>query len=217
MRVYTPCGSAGQFGNCDWYQNDAIAALKVPRWYPSSLPLANGRVVVIGGTTSATGLLPPALNQPNIEFIPPRLGEEVITLQLLVETDQDNLYPIAHLLPTNLVFIMAGVRSQIFDPDTFEPLFELPVLVGKRTYPYAGGSVMLPLRPENQYLAEILVCGGGSGPAKDAPALDTCARIIPNGLNPQWNYEIMPVARLMPDLVNLPDGTIFITNGMTQV
>ena len=55
IRHLTPCGIPGQFGQCDWIENAQVAALKVPRWYPSALPLASGRVVIIGGTTSATG------------------------------------------------------------------------------------------------------------------------------------------------------------------
>jgi hypothetical protein len=31
VRVLTPCGAPGQFGNCDWYENANVAALKVPR------------------------------------------------------------------------------------------------------------------------------------------------------------------------------------------
>jgi hypothetical protein len=163
VRVFTPCGAPGIFGTCDWYENENIAALKVPRWYPSALPLANGRVAIIGGSTDAVGMPPPAppgLNQPNMEFLPPYVGEGVIELQLLVETDTYNLYPIAHVLPNGLVFLLAGERSQLLDPVTFNPLLELPLLQGKRTYPFAGSSVLLTLRPANNYLAEVLVCGG---------------------------------------------------------
>ena len=102
--------------------------------------MASGRVAVIGGTTAATGLEPPAFNQPNVEFVPPRMGEQVINLPLLVETDTYNLYPIAHLLPNNQVFLMAGERSQLLNSETFQALVELPPIVGKRTYPFAGNS-----------------------------------------------------------------------------
>jgi hypothetical protein len=163
VRVFTPCGAPGIFGTCDWYENANIAAIKVPRWYPTALPLANGRVAVIGGATAAVGMPPPAppgLNQPNMEFLPPYVGEGVIEVQLLVETDTYNLYPIAHVLPNGLVFLLAGERSQLLNPMTFQPLLELPLIQGKRTYPFAGGSVLLTLRPSNNYLAEVFVCGG---------------------------------------------------------
>ena len=103
---------------------------------------------------------PPALNQPNVEFLPPYPGEGLIQLQLLVETDTYNLYPIAHLLPNGLIYILAGERSQLLDPVNFTPVLELPLIQGKRTYPFAGGSVLLPLKPSANYLAEVLVCGG---------------------------------------------------------
>ena len=57
-------------------------------------------------------------------------------------------------------WFLAGERSQLLDPLTFTPLVELPLIPGKRTYPFAGGSVLLTLSPSKNYLAEVLVCGG---------------------------------------------------------
>ncbi|KAI8929563.1 glyoxal oxidase N-terminus-domain-containing protein [Entophlyctis helioformis] len=214
VRVFVPCGTPGLFGQCQWAEDATLAALKVPRWYPTALPLANGRVAVIGGTTGIVGVFPPAFNQPNMEFVPPAAGEQVITLQLLVDTDTYNMYPHAHLLPNNLVFLMAGDRSQLLNPNTFAPVAELPVIPdGKRTYPFTGGSVLLTLSPRNNYLAEVLVCGGGTGTVITAPALASCGRISPLDPAAQWQMEAMPYARVMPDLTLLPDGTVLILNG----
>jgi hypothetical protein len=140
-------------------------------------------------------------------------NEQLITLQLLVETDTYNLYPIAHVLNNGYVYILAGDRSQVFNPLTFVPLFELPVLKGKRTYPTAGSSVLLTLRPSLNYQSEVLVCGGTSGFTADSPALNTCGRIAPLQPQAQWEMEEMPMPRLMPDMTLLPDGTVFIANG----
>ncbi len=156
------------------------------------------------------------MNQPNVEFLPPLPGEGLITLQLLVETDQENLYPIAHVLPNGLVYLLSSTRSQLLTPDTFQPVAELPPLIGKRTYPYAASSVLLALRPQNNYLAEVVVCGGGTGYTKDSPAVDTCGRISPLAQGAVWQMEQMPAPRLMPDMTLLPDGTVFIANGAAQ-
>jgi hypothetical protein len=109
--------------------------------------------------------------------------------------------------------MMAGDRNQLLDPDTFQTLLELPPIVGRRTYPLAGSSVLLPLRPSNNYFAEVLTCGGGSDFNKAAPALNTCGRLAPLVQGAQWVMEAMPYPRLMPDMTLLPDGTVFIANG----
>ncbi|CAI5458076.1 unnamed protein product [Closterium sp. Yama58-4] len=86
----------------------------------------------------------------------------------------------------------------------------------------------LPLaRPAEGYTPRILICGGSSSKAdltnRDkrtgaclgcaAPATATCGLIAPMDANPTWTYEVMPVARVMPDAVLLLDGTVLICNG----
>jgi hypothetical protein len=215
VRDYVPCGNPGLFGQCDWHEDPSKALLQLPRWYPSALPLSTGRVAIIGGTDYPTGLAQPSKNQPSVEYLPPLEGDLPIQIQLLVETDQMNLYPNAHLLENGMVFLLAADRAQLLDPLNFELIQELPPIPGGyRTYPYTGSSVLLSLIPANNYQSEILVCGGTSGPNKEAPALDSCGRILPTNLdNPLWNMEKMPMARLMPDMVILADGNILILNG----
>ena len=213
VRYVTPCGNPGKFGICDWIEDPNVASLKLPRWYPSALPLASGRVAIIGGTTSPTGLQPPAINQPSVEFLPPLPNEAPIELPLLVETDTFNLYPIAHLLSSGQVFLMAGQRCQLLNQDTFEMIEELPEIPeGKRTYPFTGSSVMLSLTSKNNWESQVLVCGGGSDTKPDAPALKTCGLLNMN--DPQeWEMDEMPDARLMPDMTILADGKVLIING----
>lgn len=84
------------------------------------------------------------------------------------------------------------------------------------TYPMTAGAVMLPLSEDNGYTPEILICGGSTVDdtmpsteiSSQAPASDQCIRMILNeqGIAAGWQIEKMPQARLMPDLVLLPNG-----------
>jgi hypothetical protein len=199
VRSITPCGNPGFFCKSNWIEDNTVAVLKLPRWYPTSLPLPSGKVAIIGGTNSPTGLQPPAINQPNVEFIPIDKNQAPITLKLLVETDTYNLYPIAHVMSNGVVFLLSGTRSQLLNIETFEPLAELAEIgEGKRTYPFTGGSVMLPLKSSNAWVSEILVCGGTTGPTKMSASLQSCGRLTPTIQQSEWIMELMPYARLMP-------------------
>lgn len=75
---------------------------------------------------------------------------------------------------------------------------------------------MLPLSEENGYTPEVLICGGSNVDdtlpsweiSSQAPASDQCIRMALNeqGIAGGWQIEHMPQARLMPDLVLLPNG-----------
>lgn len=216
VRYVTPCGNPGEFGTCNWFEDARLADLKFPRWYPTALPLSTGRVAIIGGTDFPVGMTRPAVNQPSVEFVPPIAGEEPITLPLLVETDTYNLYPIAHLLPNGQVFLLSGERSQLLDQETFATILELPPIVGKRTYPFTGSSVMLTLTFKNQWNPSILTCGGTTDTNKNAPGLADCGLIHPLDQNPQWQMDPLTGPRVMPDMVLLADGTVLIINGGRQ-
>lgn len=79
-----------------------------------------------------------------------------------------------------------------------------------------AGSVMLPLSEKYAYTPEILICGGAIiddtlsswDIDSQTPASDQCIRMILNeaGIAAGWQVEHMPQARLMPDLVLLPNG-----------
>jgi hypothetical protein len=214
VRYVTPCGNPGLFGDCDWFEDASQAELQLPRWYPSALPLADGRIAVIGGTDFPVGMVRPAVNQPSVEFLPS--GGEPITIPLLVETDTYNLYPIVHLLPNGQVFLLSGERSQLLDPQTFEMQEELVPIVGKRTYPFTGSSVLLSLEPQNEYQPQVLVCGGGTDTYKDAPGLEDCGLLGPLDEEPAWVMDALTGPRVMPDMVLLADGTVLIINGCRQ-
>jgi hypothetical protein len=94
-----------------------------------------------------------------------------------------------------------------------------------RNYPSTGSGVLLPLRNlrSKSLQAEVLVCGGApSGSYQKATknefvgALNTCARIKITDPNPKWVVETMPGARVMSDMVMLPNGNVLIINGASS-
>ncbi|KAK3072388.1 hypothetical protein LTR53_006929, partial [Teratosphaeriaceae sp. CCFEE 6253] len=85
-----------------------------------------------------------------------------------------------------------------------------------RTYPNTGGSVMLPLSPSNDWIPEIVVCGGGAYQDITSPTEPSCGRISPLATNAQWEMDSMPEGRGMVEGVLLPDGTVLWINGVQR-
>ncbi|KAM0032894.1 putative glyoxal oxidase, immunoglobulin-like, immunoglobulin E-set [Helianthus debilis subsp. tardiflorus] len=92
-----------------------------------------------------------------------------------------------------------------------------------RNYPSTGSAVLLPLRIKGETVneVEVLVCGGApKGAFANANnkgifdgVLDTCGRIKISDPNPHWLMETMPLARVMGDMLLLPNGHVLIING----
>ncbi|KAI9199786.1 glyoxal oxidase N-terminus-domain-containing protein [Polychytrium aggregatum] len=219
VRAFNPCGSNGVSGTCDWVENNQISKLQVPRWYPASITLSNGQLVVMGGLTAQN--VAGGVNQPTYEFLPPNGPHNGLrTMQLLVDTNTFNLYPNAHIMPDGKVMVSVRDEHQLFDQD-FNLLSALPnsprevVPNGGRTYPMTGMHALLPLDPANNYAAKYLVCGGGSDFPKTSPALSSCTTLDYNSQS--WSaLETMPIPRVMGDMVTLADGTVLMINGAQQ-
>ena len=88
---------------------------------------------------------------------------------------------------------------------------QLPVPVN---YPQTASIVLLPLELPN-YNPRILVVGGSSVDEAGAgtPASATTYFLDFSVTPLRWTTETMSAARVMPDTVLLPDGTLFICNG----
>ncbi|KAK5839916.1 hypothetical protein PVK06_008771 [Gossypium arboreum] len=91
-----------------------------------------------------------------------------------------------------------------------------------RSYPSTGSAVLLPLKnlKASDIQAEVLVCGGApKGSYSQATqgefigALKTCARILITDPNPKWVIDTMPLARVMGDMILLPNGNVLLING----
>ncbi|GAA0161476.1 hypothetical protein LIER_39235 [Lithospermum erythrorhizon] len=213
IRIFNPCSDNA----CDWQETPD--GLLRSRWYSTNHLLPDGRQIILGGR-----------GQFNFEFHPKvPSADQVYGLRFLEETNdpniENNLYPFVFLNQDGNLFIFANNRAILFNYITRVIVKTYPEIPGgdPRSYPSTGSAVLLPLKMQGatQILAaEVLVCGGApKGSYVNAlnnnfvGALDTCARININDRDPKWILEKMPLARVMGDMVLLPDGNVLLING----
>ncbi|KAJ9560239.1 hypothetical protein OSB04_005399 [Centaurea solstitialis] len=210
VRVYKPCDT------CDWQEIPSFLAEQ--RWYSTNQILPDGRQLIVGGHVTST-----------YEFYPKASRtEDSIRLPFLKETKdpkmENNLYPFVFLNTDGNVFIYANDRAILFDYVQNKVVKTYPNITGgePRNYPSTGSAVLLPMRivQGKVELVEVLICGGAPREAyfnanngTFNKALDTCGRIKISDPDPQWVMETMPLARVMGDMVLLPNGCVLIING----
>ena len=214
IRLYTPSGSPGVWGDTDWQENVNELSLQNGRWYPSAMIMSNGSILVVGGESGSNG--PPV---PTLEILPKAGG--VITLDFLQRTDPYDLYPFLCVLPSGGIFIAYYNEARILDPGTFATTKMLPNIPGAvnnfeggRTYPFEGTTVLFPMYAPYTAPLTVLICGGSTPGA--GIALDNCVTTQPEVANPKWTIERMPSQRVMTCMATLPDGTYLILNGAHQ-
>ncbi|MFQ6661707.1 hypothetical protein Gotur_029769 [Gossypium turneri] len=172
---------------CDW--NEIPNGLTAKRWYASNHILPDGRQIIIGGR-----------GQFNYEFIPKNIVANKINLPFLSETSdkgiENNLYPFVFLNIDENLFMKANNRAILFDYVNNIVVKKYPMIPGgePRSYP-STGSYLQSLK--GTFMA----------------ALNTCARIKITDPNPEWVMETMPLARVMGDMILLPNGNILLING----
>jgi hypothetical protein len=206
--------------SCDWLEFPYM--LDSARWYNTMTTLPDGRVFNLGGSTKAAAINRKDIENPTFEFYP-KDHEKGLKIQFLEDSFPYNLYPTVIVLPgpkgQNWLFLAANKKAQIWDYVTKEIVKHLPDIPGgPRTYPLTGTGALIPLTYENNYKAEIIVCGGGTDMKNRlAPAENTCERIDLSQDNPQWIEEEfgpnMKTGRLMPDVIHLPNGKLLYVNG----
>lgn len=211
-RTLTPCNN----NRCDWVEiNNGLAKR---RWYSSNHILPDGNQIIIGGQ-----------GQFNYEFFPKTTSPNVVALPFLAETNdrgqENNLYPYVFMNTDGNLFIFANNRAILLDYVKNTVVKTFPAIPGgdPRSYPSTGSAVLLPLKNLEavKIEAEVLVCGGAPKGSYNlafrkktfVKALDTCARIKINDADPQWTVETMPHARVMGDMILLPNGDVLIING----
>ncbi|KAH7126789.1 hypothetical protein B0J11DRAFT_526490 [Dendryphion nanum] len=214
VRLYWPDGSPGVWGKNNWQENVEQLSLQAGRWYPTSMILANGSLLVIGGEQGSNGAPTPSLE------ILPKVGP-VVYCDWLNRTDPNNLYPFMAVLPSGGVFVAYYNEAIVLDEQNFAITKQLPNAPGAvnnflagRTYPMEGTAVLLPQYAPYTEPLRILICGG-STPYQGA-ALDNCVSIAPEETNAQWTLERMPSRRVLTCMTALPDGTYLILNGAKQ-
>lgn len=171
------------------------------RWYPSNLALADGRTMTFSGWLESGGT-----NQAvELYTVPNGWGPE------RQAPFTPPLYPWLHLLPGGGVFEAgAQVSSHVFDPATQEWTTDIATTAypHERTY---GSSVLLPLRPAEDYRARVLIMGG------DNPATDSVEIIDLSAPEPAWRtLPPMSAPRIQMSAVLLPTGKVLALGGSAQ-
>ncbi|PPQ67459.1 hypothetical protein CVT24_011516 [Panaeolus cyanescens] len=227
IRIFEPCEYPEE-GNCELYENPDRIRMASPRWYSTAIRLHDGSVMIIGGSKKGGWINNSTVNNPTIEFFPPKAihgsGGLPIALGFLETTLNANLFPIAFVLPDGKIFMAANQDAMIYDWETNTEILLPKIPNGVRvTYPMSGTGLLLPLSSSNDYTPEILLCGGSTINDKKASyrissqdqASSQCSRMVltEDGINEGWQVEQMPDTRIMPDAVLLPTGKIVIING----
>lgn len=227
IRIFEPCDSESGDG-CTMYENHDRIRMASPRWYNTVLRISDGSAMIVGGSKKGGWINNATVNNPTIEYFPPKSihGSNGLPIHLpfLVDTLDSNLFPIVFSLPDGTVFMAANQDAMIYNwkTNTERRLPQIPNGV-RVTYPMTGTGLLLPLSPDNNYTAEVLLCGGstiddskpGYEISSQDPASTQCSRMVltDEGIAAGWQIDEMPNPRTMPDAVLLPTGDIIIVNG----
>ena len=195
------------------------------RWYPTVETLEDGSVIVIGGDINGGYVNDQYQDNPTYEFFPHKGSDEPINLQWLSDTLPINLYPLTWLMPSGKLFMQANRKTMMYDwrNRTTTDLPDMPFAA--RVYPASAATAMLPLTPDNNYTPTILFCGGSNPPqwgdgiagynVSAVEADNSCVRISPEDNNPTYvTDDYMFEGRSMGEFVFLPDGTLWMGNGV---
>ncbi|PFH54121.1 copper radical oxidase [Amanita thiersii Skay4041] len=227
IRIFEPCDTDTADG-CEMIEDHSRIRMASPRWYPTVIRISDGSAMIIGGSKKGGWINNATVNNPTIEYFPPKSIHDSkglpIHMPFLVDSLNANLFPIAFFLPKGRVFIAANRDAMMYDwiSNTEYRLPRIPNGV-RVTYPMTGAGLLLPLSPENDYAAEILICGGSTiDDHRDSYKISSqeaasaqCVRMLltESGISSGWQVEHMPEARTMGDAVLLPTGEILIVNG----
>ncbi|KAF4618750.1 hypothetical protein D9613_010182 [Agrocybe pediades] len=224
IRLFTPCDD----GKCDIFEDQNTVRLTSDRWYPASVRIEDGSVLIFGGSTALAFINNATINNPTYEFYPPKNINGFNGLQIpskfLVDTLNGNHFPNVAYLPDGNIFVAANQQAMILNwrTNTETRLPGIPNGV-RVSSPFSGSAILLPLTPENNYTPEIMICGGSTVsedlPPENysvfTPTSTQCARLVltPAGIAAGWKVEFMPEGRIMLDLIQMPDMRILIVNG----
>lgn len=206
------------------------------RYYPTALILPDGTGFVGGGLSNLQQWIASGSNwcqNDQFETFPPgELFAGPTPQRKFRSADQ---YPIIQLLPgSHKLFVHIETKTSIFDLDSSSFVqgaeFTLPSKdaigqsVGRITYPMQTGHVLLPQKEGDA--PRILVVGGSTASDWDFADLGTSSPAVLGAFifefnaaspgNSKWRATRNPptVARLLADAVLLPDGKVFVVNGI---
>jgi len=199
------------------------------RYYPTCLTLGDGTAFIAGGLSNLQQwVFSGAKWAENDQFetvLPGELFAGTTPQQRFRSADQ---YPIIRLLPgSHKIFVHIETQTAIFDLDSssfVDGAVFMPPGVGRQTYPMQTGHVLLPQKEGDA--PRILIVGGSTtsnfdyNTQSDKPAVRGAFIFEFDSnqpVNSRWRAtKGMPnVARLLADTVLLPDGTVFVVNGIS--
>ena len=168
------------------------------RWYPTGTVLADGRVMVFGGTNEI------GVGNKAVEIYSMGTGWS----PQYVATWTPPLYPRMHLLPNGNVFYSGSTpNSSLFNTTTNTWTVGVAQTISNRTRGY-GTSVLLPLTPANSYTPSIIIMGGGN------PSVATTEIIQPQAATPTWvSGPNMSQPRVEMNATILPNGKVLALGG----
>ena len=207
------------------------------RYYPTASILNDGTAFVAGGLSNLQQWTTAPFNWgENDQFELIRPGELLAgptDPQKFKSADQ---YPIVRQIPgSQQLLVHIDTTTSLWDltSSSFVADFAMPLVdaigqnVGSQTYPMQTGHVLLPMKDGDQ--PRFMIVGGSTGynfemgdynTQSDKPALLGAFIFEYNATTPSnssWRLTKNPptVARLLADTVLLPDGTVFVVNGIS--
>ncbi|KAK9791838.1 hypothetical protein WJX73_007086 [Symbiochloris irregularis] len=202
---------------------DGRAIIAGGNWGTDSSPSSSQPNTAVNcAANQGGGFSDPHQNNPTYQVYYPGNNtlSPALALTILLESWPVNTYPFAVVLPTGSTLVIAGAQIQALflnydEAVEDEEVGEFPELPYPVTYPAYGSYVLLPLQGPD-YKAEILIAGGSSDYCANAKSLASKKSILFDA-SAQANHtlieEEITYARVMPDLVILPDGRLFLSNG----
>jgi hypothetical protein len=199
------------------------------RYYPTCLTLADGTAFIAGGLSNLQQWVISGANWcENDQFetvLPGELFAGTTPQQKFCSADQ---YPIIRLLPgSRQLFVHVETQTTLFDLDSssfVDGATFVPPGVGRQTYPMQSGHVLLPQKEGDP--PRILIVGGSTSThfdfntQSDKPAVQNAFIFDYNAKSPaqsSWRETMgkPTVGRILADTVLLPDGTVFVVNGIS--
>ncbi len=185
------------------------ASMNRPRWYPTAIKLADGRVVAASGRGGESA----------VEVYDPKADRWAIVTG--IDHTFDEYYPSLHLLPTGEIFNSGTGWEQKDTPPT--GLVELTGAasgtwneLGLQAFPdrQEGAAVLSVDATTSPPTTSVMVIGGGLGSGRATVEAIDLTRL---GDGPTWKRAAdMHFGRTNVSAVALPDGTVLAIGGQTR-
>jgi hypothetical protein len=186
--------------------------LVLPRWYPSVIRTEFGKIFSFGGSQDG---IEPFRMQKNGEIYSNEKNINILFKSTLLEDVESSFYPYVFIIPgSGDIFVFSVNKWGVYDKETGEEKKreKNDIVSGFRGGDFPTAGCLLPLKEDNNYLAEFILFGGSDG----LKALDSVAKLVlKENDKMQWTYDSdnMPYGRLVSYAVLQPNGKVLIVGG----